>query len=305
MTWEVVTNNQYWTRTSVDEPSNDAIQAALSGVNATSLMAAARGLHAVPSGTAGDQSQTVIGAPSEIHNLQDVTAEQWGAWVGPARVTRANEQTGAFHVYVTGVWQFPWDNRAGVPPPPNVHPGAMTAMISIMTDHVLHAVSEDFDHFPGTIVEYSAALNGPLEWWRSGQAAATRTRNNADSSLSTIHAENPHGPDAGALPQTLVDSANDAENRALLPALGGLGGLFVKGAIFVGVVAAAYVGVSAYRAYAADDGSDEKPAPKPRKRVAAKAESDDEEAPAPRYVSPPSPRKSPNDLFDEAKAANR
>ena len=76
---------------------------------------------------------------------------------------------------------------------------------------------------------WTERLNGSVQWWKSGAAAATRTAEEFPTGAGRFDpVENPTGPDAGRHPSTVGETV-DRARRGLRRS--GLGGLAVGGLV--------------------------------------------------------------------------
>lgn len=148
-----------------------------------------------------------------------------GDWIGPApRVTRVAE-LGAVRGFRTRVtWLYgwpaggPWDERP-----------ALAELRRLLAERVAGKLAEELggDWRAPEAVVWSATLNGSVEWWKSGNAARTRTANEFPTGAGRFDpVENPTGPDAGRHPSTVGETV-DRARRGLRRS--GLGGLAVGG----------------------------------------------------------------------------
>lgn len=139
-----------------------------------------------------------------------------GEWLGPGpRVVRS------FSVGLSGnitnvTWAFALDA-------PYDQAGADSAaqVVGAQAQIALLAVSSDFSTVAVTPLD--PTLNGTADWWSSGQAAATQTRDNFPELGARLSAgENPVGPDTSAttLP-TLGGGIGDLLNKAAPPGSAG------------------------------------------------------------------------------------
>jgi len=276
-------------------PSYAEITAALQSVNAPALQAWVEDIRT------GGQSFGQV-PPEVAAGLAPIQLADWGGWVGPPRVTRTNSPLGPVVTTVAAVWQFP-DGAA------TTRRDAMALLQRVMLKNVFDAgVSADAqtttmapgwtiavlmgtnpvlaayilggyfllsdlppeERWTARTMTYSAAVNGPLTAWASGQMAQTRTRDSAPSTLELDHPDNPYGPtDPNMTPTTLATAMSDLMRGATI---GGPNGLLQQTSdvlkwLVYGVLA---VG-AAYAAYRITRGVQARRAPAPR-AVAASSE---------------------------------
>ena len=115
---------------------------------------------------------------------------RWGEWVGPApRVTREKFLTQGYRTRVVWLLRFPDDqwNRD--------HQEYLLRLALEAIAARSQQLSQDWE--TPHAQPYSPALNGPVSWWESGQAARTRTSvvEPAVWDQYTMPVENPIGPD--------------------------------------------------------------------------------------------------------------
>lgn len=150
------------------------------------------------------------------------------SWVGPSpRITRRTV-IGSFYGFLT---IFTWVLELPGPYSPQ---GALIAgrQTGALVQQALRSTSRDWS--VPTISAYSEAINGPLSWWRSGEAAVTRTRDDfLSEGLQHLQTnDNPVGPNTPlARPPTQGEVAVDIVHNA-----GELTNEFAKGFVepFVG-----------------------------------------------------------------------
>lgn len=117
-----------------------------------------------------------------------------GNWIGPApRVTR----TGAFGEQTVNVaWAYGW---------PSEGPWSTTAPLHALVAELVDGVATRLNAMPGapqwnvTAPAYDTTMHGLPQWWASGEAANTVTK---DAPVSTT-TESPWGPMAITLPPTV------------------------------------------------------------------------------------------------------
>jgi hypothetical protein len=226
MQYVLLTDTQV-AHTQMNPLAYDVIQGALNAITGEAMVRYA------------DQVMQLTRPADPAHDLSGITAAQWGAWVGPPRVVRANSQIGPTVLHLAGLWGFPDDAVI------LAHSEAMTGLLATYFSNYLH--NEVSDQFTGgQVVLYNAAVNGPVDWWQSGQAAASRTRNAPDSTIATVAEENPWGPNAGATPQTATNALSQALGAPFQSIGAGLLTLAKGVAVVAGLGVLAAVGVKVY-----------------------------------------------------------
>ncbi len=168
-----------------NEPSADAIGAALRNVTGAQIADAWNNLN--PSG------------PTQ--------AAEWGAWVGPApRITRRAVIGSGFFTDTTWLWELP-DAFAQRAP-------FLRAALGLLAKGQLQTISGDWTD--PVVSDYAPAINGPLDAWRSGQLAVTRTRDEAQTGVARVDPnENARGPTTrDTHPRSPAEAAGDAANAA-------------------------------------------------------------------------------------------
>lgn len=119
-------------------------------------------------------------------------------WVGSSpRITR---RAAPPYFYTTASWVYEWPDAIRVVP--------RQALLDSVARQ-LRAQSEDWD--PPTAYAYDPNVHGSLEWWRSGQAGVTRSRDEAPTEFGRLDAsENPTGPTTREThPSTAAETARD------------------------------------------------------------------------------------------------
>ena len=151
----------------------------------------------------------------------------WGAWVGPSpRITRTAPVGTGFITHVAAVYSIPdnaWTQQ---------HGAYIRARLVEAVTASLRQVSNDFSQ--ATLSPFAVAINGPLSWWTSGQAAVTQTRDEFPLIGGRLDPnENPIGPTSAA---THPGTASDALSHAA-SAVGGriLWPLAAIGAVVIAV----------------------------------------------------------------------
>ena len=112
-----------------------------------------------------------------------------GTWAGPVRVVRTAHVGERFRTYAVGVYL--WEPRTDTRPPTGDAAGRLA--------HSLSAELQRRETINGwqsiDVLPYAAAVNGPLSFWTSGQAAQTITRDTFPTGMMRVteEAENPLG----------------------------------------------------------------------------------------------------------------
>lgn len=110
-----------------------------------------------------------------------------GAWVGPApRITR-RAILGQFET--TATWLYAWDDT----PYTTQNWQALQERVRSAVQDGLAELSSDWGDV--TVTPYDPRVNGSVQWWQSGSAAVTRTRDEFPTGAGRLDApENPTGP---------------------------------------------------------------------------------------------------------------
>lgn len=167
-----------------------------------------------------------------------------GYWVGVApRITR-RPQTGYFETTVA--WLYAWDDTAYT-----------RQNWAALKERIRSAVQDGLDELSyaeSPLVEsplagatgwvslqmpdYSPAINGPVTWWQSGEAARTRTRDEAPTGFGRLDVpENPVGPtSAETHPTTLTETIPNVLTRTVSGPLGTIGPWVIGGLFLYGVI---------------------------------------------------------------------
>ena len=143
-----------------------------------------------------------------------------GAWVGPGpRVTRV-AQVGALRGFVTRVaWLYGVGDGVTIPR-------------TRLRDRVAAELDRVGSWSDVTVVDYAPAVNGSLEWWLTGAASQTQTRDEFPTGSGRVDAtENPIGP---TTPETHPTSPAEL-GRAVSGELGEVG-MCLAVVAFVGAV---------------------------------------------------------------------
>lgn len=152
--------------------------------------------------TATERSTLSALAPSYDAIVRALQAARIGLdgsnWIGLPRVTRV-AQPPAFRTTVAAL--YAWPSSVVVAP--------KQALVDSVARQ-LRAQSSDWG--PVTWQDYAPGAHGDVEWWRSGQAAVTRTRDEFPTEAGRLDAaENPIGPTTDAThPTTVATAASDA-----------------------------------------------------------------------------------------------
>lgn len=136
-----------------------------------------------------------------------------GRWAGPARITRTSHLTEAARVRVAALYVWgepPYDLRAplrGIDTPADVLRRRVQEELPIVPLGVWGPVA---------VGPYLPAVNGPLEWWTSGEAANTRTRDVLGTLAGVaLPDEPPNGPTTPeTTPPAIVPRAARAASEA-------------------------------------------------------------------------------------------
>lgn len=142
----------------------------------------------------------IQGALQAILGLQDNSCgiTVGGSWVGSPRITRiaiANPFQAGRITRFAALFQYP-DGGAS--------DADIQHCIKTLADFQLPLIGPNWQ--ASQILPYDPNTNGSLDWWSSGQAAATHTQNAFDLNQQlggTSTAENPTGPQAASNPANL------------------------------------------------------------------------------------------------------
>lgn len=158
------------------------------------------------------------------------------AWVGPPRVVRRAIVGSGFDTYVTAVLRKP-------DPPPGGRPTTAEQIRSAFGERITRALKGVTTCFDAVgVAPYFDAQNGAdLNWWASGQAGQTRTRDAYPTLTGRLIAdENPLGPDSASV---RLPSAGEAAGQAAGVVRGAAAGILLPIVLVGGAVAAAvYLG---------------------------------------------------------------
>lgn len=163
----------------------------------------------------------IQGALQAILGLQDNSCgiTVGGSWVGSPRITRiaiANPFQAGRITRFAALFQYP-DGGAS--------DADIQHCIKTLADFQLPLLGPNWQ--ASVILPYDPNTNGSLDWWSSGQAAATHTQNTFDlnqqlGGTSTI--ENPTGPQTAANPANLNPFGSGLNPLANPTGPGGIGG---------------------------------------------------------------------------------
>lgn len=145
-----------------------------------------------------------------------------GQWVGPApRVTRKSV-LGGFETDAS--WLYAW-------PDTDYTTQNFEQLKRDLHDRVNDGLQELSSSWSDpALIPYNAQLHGSSQWWQSGLAAQTRTREVPATGIARITdaQENPVGPTTNAThPTTLPEAANQLLRNPILWIVGGTVVLFV------------------------------------------------------------------------------
>ena len=137
-------------------------------------------------------------------------------WVGPAaRITRRTV-VGALHGFLTTVaWVLQVDG-------PLTQAGADAAALANanLVVPALAGLSSDWSTL--AVTPYAPAVNGPLDWWQSGQASVTVTQDDflTGAQRASVPDDNPVGPNSSAATPPAQTQAIEATGAAVGTAVG-------------------------------------------------------------------------------------
>lgn len=114
----------------------------------------------------------------------------WGGWVGPrARITRQAIIGQSFQTHAAYLYQWP-DNAFTA-----AHIDYMRAQLLAQVQQMLQPTGD----WTVTLEGYAPATNGSIDWWSSGNASITTTRDDFPTTTGRVDAtENPTGPTTAA-----------------------------------------------------------------------------------------------------------
>lgn len=149
-------------------------------------------------------------SPDQIERRMGAAARGLGRWAGPLRITRTGDITSPSTVSVAGLFLF-----APVASPPDLR--APLAGADTPADRLRRAVDAELGALvsgipgvswaPARVAPYLASRNGALEWWTSGEAARTTTREVLGPGAGlTAPRDTPDGP---TTPDTRPPGATD------------------------------------------------------------------------------------------------
>jgi len=147
-----------------------------------------------------------------------------GDWVGSARITRRANVLPPGGRLTDIAWLYSWPDRT----PASVEASTATEIASYILSKARDATFDGAAALPESagwrnvaIVPYNPAVNGSLEWWRSGDASRTVTRDAFDLNQQTgsnATRDNPTGPTTVHAPNFSplgTDDPNSAMNKLL------------------------------------------------------------------------------------------
>lgn len=159
----------------------------------------------VPNGPTYDQLAQIF--------RDSAQGQAWGSFSAP-RVVRTRGGDCTWNVQATALLSWPSNDPAQRSP---VVSAAMAALYDKMEHRRRDDTSFAWGGYSFTMSNgpWQANINGPLDWWTSGQAANSRTRSNWDSLASTDDNENPVGPnDLAPQQRSGLGSVADLFDRA-------------------------------------------------------------------------------------------
>lgn len=151
----------------------------------------------------------------------------FGHWVGPqARITR-NAQIGARDTTAAWLFEFP-----DIPQGPGIsdqdYASFQNGRFYLLTEQLWANLNRmDSGWSTPRLVPYDPSVNGSRQWWSSGQASNTATRDGYDlnQQFGSTYAENPLGPTVNAGPPSLGPTVSSRELLYGLAFIVGAGGL--------------------------------------------------------------------------------
>jgi hypothetical protein len=169
-------------------------------------------------------------SPDQIERRMTAAGRTLGRWAGPLRITRTGDLTAPSTVSVSGLFLF-----APVATPPDLRAPLMGA--DTPADRLRRAVDRELGELvslipgvswaPARVAPYQPARNGDLDWWTSGEAARTNTREPlAPGAGLTAPRDTPDGP---TTPETRPPNTTDplGSLRDALPWVVALGALYL------------------------------------------------------------------------------
>ena len=163
------------------------------------------------------------------------TPADWGGWLGPGpRITRPPPLPGTrFVTRMACVWEF------ADTPFTRTNLRAMTVLVRIGVAGGLANQSADWGEV--LVAPHAEPTHGALAWWRSGEAAVTRTRDAQPELIGRFGTDdNPVGPTTAAThPLSLADALRGGATGlfGVALAIGGITAAVVLGPRLVGWVA--------------------------------------------------------------------
>lgn len=151
-----------------------------------------------------------------------------GHWVGPKPRVVRQASAGANHTFAA--WLYEWPDtpwvRANLVTLVEALQWAVTVGLREETQR-RGSLFNDVRLVPWdavTATSYNETINGPIAWWRSGQASVTRTETEFPGVTSTEYVENPIGPDTN-----LTHPGSNDPFAGLISAAKWIGGLGLAG----------------------------------------------------------------------------
>lgn len=149
-----------------------------------------------------------------------------GAWVGPGpRITRASPIGGRFATKISWLWALPEGMT-------DAQFEARRRQLTLEWTELLQDITASAWATIGSS-PYSPAVNGSVAWWRSGEAARTRTRESfPETAERFVSPENPWGPTTPETTTLSIPGAVQIATESMtvpLLVIGGLALLVVLG----------------------------------------------------------------------------
>ena len=164
---------------------------------------------------------------ADINRIFRQTTAGWGGWIGPSvRVTRQFRSTATddSETHAANLYALPDDQNT------RDHGAHIMQTFATTLGNALQTLSEgqtfSYNWAPVEVIPYNPRVHGSVEWWRSGRAAQTRTRDSFPTGTARLEAtENPIGPTdesqvAGAGIAGWLGQISGALGSAALPLLG-------------------------------------------------------------------------------------
>lgn len=131
-----------------------------------------------------------------------------GGWVGSARISRRANALPPGGRLTDVAWLYSWPDRTPA--------SAEATTAALITDYIRANAAVVLPEASGwrgvTVIPYDPAVNGSLEWWRSGEASRTVTRDAFDLNQQTGSnqtRDNPTGPTTVHAPDFNPAGTND------------------------------------------------------------------------------------------------